>query len=68
MREGLYQIATVGDDNAIAVLRLALTGTADSLQLLILCTECNAHASSITGENNIVILVGKHFACCVVIL
>ena len=48
VREGSYRIATVGDDNSVAVLRLTLT--ADRPQLSVLSTECSAHASSITGR------------------
>lgn len=51
VNERHYHISTVGDDNALALLNLTLPG--DSLhtaRLEVLCTEPNAHASSITGE------------------
>ena len=52
VKEGVYYLSTVGDDNALAVLILTLPA-ANSLQttcLKVLCIERNAHASSITGK------------------
>ena len=43
-------MATVGDDNALTILKLSLS--ASSLQavgLEVLCKEASAHTSSITG-------------------
>ena len=49
-----YHIASVGDDNALVVLGLSLPPAEDRLHtacLEVLCADCNAHASSITGED-----------------
>jgi WD40 repeat protein len=51
VKEGVYYLSTVGDDNALAVLILTLpaANSPHTTCLKVLCTEHNAHASSITG-------------------
>ena len=48
--DGFYLVATVGDDNALAVLGLSVSGDSlHSVRLEVLAIESTAHASSITG-------------------
>lgn len=47
----LYHIATVGDDNALAVLSLTVAeASASAAHLEVLWSEPSAHSSSITGQ------------------
>ena len=55
VEEGVYHIASVGDDNALFVLALSLSNggcshTPIAAHLDLLWTEPNAHSSSITGK------------------
>lgn len=51
--EGLYLVATVGDDNALTILKLLLSASSlHTACLEVLCREASAHASSITSKSN----------------